>query len=612
MGESDDLLLRRRRQEEILAQQQEQATVEAQGVLQQTHGSVVTLEQERMIEAEVTENQTLLDQAAIQMEPIEAQTTAQGSPVQQQAPARMSRKQKKAAERQAKQDRINHAREKIGESADYLQVDEHTAVIADNLAMRKRSIKATFSTDQYRNTFDKADARLSYGMLQGHIMNEQGEPLNEEEAQKKAADIQLMEDYKSENIHRRRPIMMQYFKRLIDMKIDKEMLNNMDDSAFLAENIVQLDHMGQDITLFENTMRDPLNKTIYEELPEEMRNFIKHKGDMGATMMTILNINLKKRGLTNNAAPTSDNSNSDFIYENIPLEDTRNTIDTEIVNKQMLESMLIAQLETLPQMEKEAYETYHQHREDQKVADAARVKALAQAQADKGGGDNVTMDHISAQIYDNLTQLHAERTAVDKEIGIKNLSRESGVDDRVLGLMFGQRYNIVDLEKTDKQGEYARAVQAANIQRIRDYASNDLEKRRSSIDMVVEEFLNFHFSVEMFTQGRLGHNAAIYAEMADKMTYFENILKDPINKPYFDNLPSKTVNFLKQKHTIMTGVFANRLTSATNTKGISCNTATFTSAKMPKDMVDMTNEMARTAFAEAVEKLKTAERDFKG
>lgn len=606
MGETADELLAQQQMQEVMRvqEQQEQAMAQAQQAPQEAVVQAPSVEQERVVEANVTENQALLDQVAVQMEPIAAQATAQGTPVQQQAPARMSRKERKAAERQAKQDRLNHARERIGPAADYLLVDEHTSTIADKLSMRQRSIRATSGTDKYRNTFHDADDRINFAMLQGHIMNEHGEPLNEEEAKKKAEDIQLMDDYKSKNIHRRRPIMMKYFKRLLDMKLDETLLKNMDDSAYLAENIAQLEQLSQDVAMFENTLRDPLNQMIFEELPEELRKFIKDKGDIGGQVTTKLIMSLSKRGLSGNKSADRTATNSDYLYIATPLDVLGPMLEGYQAFDEGPGVDLVTEVNKLPQMEKTAQAAYQKQRQTQQEQDLERIRGLP-------NGSNASIDRFSVGVYDKLKALQSERNLIDSIVGIQELSRDTNGDPRVLGLMFSQRFNIADLEKEGKQGDYARSMRDGNIQRIRDYASNDLEKRRPILDEVIEELLSYKFSVDMFTQGRLANNAAIYSEMGDKLTYYQNIRDDPINKPYFDALPPETLAYLNQKNKIMTSAFSSRLTSAARTKGVESNGMTLTPANMPREMIDMPNAEARASFAKAVDDLQKLEESFR-
>ena len=140
----------------------------------------------------------------------------------------------------------------------------------------------------------------------------------------------------------------------------------------------------------------------------------------------------------------------------------------------------------------------------------------------------------TATTYDMVKDL--KKMAAQKEQSMSDHQGDtsgSGVDMRVLRT-FATGYR---LNKRGKPAtpEDARAKQADD-QFFADYCSKDVQRRTPHLDRMVNELVNMQYPPDMFSERNLRRNMARIKEMGDKMVYMENVMKDPVNKPFFDRL----------------------------------------------------------------------------
>ena len=178
-------------------------------------------------------------------------------------------------------------------------------------------------------------------------------------------------------------------------------------------------------------------------------------------------------------------------------------------------------------------------------------------------------DHQALQLEENMLQYRKEIHASDA-IGYAEQAKKEGrvIDERMTGA-FCQGY------KTDKKGNPLNAEEAKKQQAdkafLEDYSSGDLQRRMPHLERIKNELLKIRISPVMFTWDYITkHTSEVYS-IVNRFTYFENMQKDPINKPYFEQLPEIDKKLLKIRVEDMTMVTGTLWAKLLALKGISMN-----------------------------------------
>lgn len=159
----------------------------------------------------------------------------------------------------------------------------------------------------------------------------------------------------------------------------------------------------------------------------------------------------------------------------------------------------------------------------------------------------------------NLTEILKEMSnSFDEEV--KALCTTGNVDGRALRAFFhGHKTNgngepLNEEEKIKKELDKTFA---------REYCSNDLKRRIPYLEKFTKEMMELKFTEEMFDSENVCKNAGVINRIGNKMTYFENVFKDPINRPYFSQLPEYQKRMLDATWGLLTGpvgvLFTNRM-----------------------------------------------------
>jgi len=172
------------------------------------------------------------------------------------------------------------------------------------------------------------------------------------------------------------------------------------------------------------------------------------------------------------------------------------------------------------QLQAPVQQTYKQKREQKKQDRKAKKK-------------NPEADHVTYQIAKDMGQLNEERENSFTAEQIER-ARTANVDRRVMRV-------FVHGYKKDKKGNPAsdddERHKAEDERFLNDYLSCDVERRRPHLDRITNELLSANVTMDMFSEAHLARHSAEVKVLADRLTYFENIFNDPVNAPYFDNLP---------------------------------------------------------------------------
>ncbi|MBO5247359.1 MAG: hypothetical protein J6B28_08895 [Eubacterium sp.] len=177
-------------------------------------------------------------------------------------------------------------------------------------------------------------------------------------------------------------------------------------------------------------------------------------------------------------------------------------------------------------------------------------------------------DHIS---YGILEQIVEREQTLDQSLNSilpnwKALEKEKPDSTHVLrAFMYGH--------KTDKKGQPLNAseqtLKQVDQEFVQDYLSDDLAKRRAHLARMVEDLLDIHWTLDMFTSEYMQTGVGVMYQNSCKMSIFEKVMKDRTNKPYFDELPQKTKDLLQRHVLNRYAIIEMAMSTILGTKGIS-------------------------------------------
>ena len=177
-------------------------------------------------------------------------------------------------------------------------------------------------------------------------------------------------------------------------------------------------------------------------------------------------------------------------------------------------------------------------------------------------------DHVSVAIKQQLDELTEERVVELPRLNeLKDEADRRGVkvDGRVLN-------SFITGYKTDAEGNPLNEQEAERKQRdeafLQDYCSGDLQRRLPYLEQMKNEMLNIRLSPDMLTETYMERHAVELYDIVAKMTYFENVEKDPINAPFFENLPAVERKLLKYRVEDLCGSFSNLWICMLGSKGL--------------------------------------------
>ncbi len=217
---------------------------------------------------------------------------------------------------------------------------------------------------------------------------------------------------------------------------------------------------------------------------------------------------------------------------------------------------------------------------------------------------NPDADHVSYNMMEQLTNLDAERKnsmTADRT----NRAVAARVDTRVLHA-FTQGY------RTDKKGEVLAEDQGrkdADDAFLEDYISGDVERRWPHLERMTREILDADITQGMVSEAYLEKHMGEAWAIGDKMTYYENVMKDPINKPFFDAMPQYQLELVREKLNKLMASFSLSLNSKAFMKGFAMDKRTYyakTNAEMAREQESFTS----AAFTQSLAEFQQAEEEI--
>ncbi|MBR3525923.1 MAG: hypothetical protein IKO11_08755, partial [Lachnospiraceae bacterium] len=269
MGRKDEELLRQqeqqrqqRIQQQIMAEETQQEELFSQGMMH----SFVSRQQDAApagpaLVRDIKKSQGILSKCKKRLFPASCGETAEGTPVQ--APV-----QERGIKQRAKDSWHGYrTRKKSG----WAKADYHTYEIEKALTEQRTEIQnSTEAAKKFVPGFSNGegengihfDERILLTYMKGYKKDKNGEPLNEEEAAKRDADVKLVQDYASGDYKRREPFLRSATDELLNLRLDMSMFSD----EYLSTHYREVFTISDKILLFENIMKDPLNKPFFDAM----------------------------------------------------------------------------------------------------------------------------------------------------------------------------------------------------------------------------------------------------------------------------------------------------------------------------------------------------------
>ncbi|MDR1070160.1 MAG: hypothetical protein LBL37_05210, partial [Gracilibacteraceae bacterium] len=184
---------------------------------------------------------------------------------------------------------------------------------------------------------------------------------------------------------------------------------------------------------------------------------------------------------------------------------------------------------------------------------------------------NPAADHVSYAAVEAFKQVDEEqRNSLGGQV--KDRAAAAKVDDRVLKV-FSQGY------RKDKKGRPADAEQQRRMTQdqafLDDYISKDPVRRRPHLERMTEEMLTVDFTPDMFTDAYIEQHAAEMKILADRMTYFSNVYRDPVNASFFAGLSQERRDLIEARVLGMGAQVGVLMANTFFAKGLDYNSAQY-------------------------------------
>lgn len=233
---------------------------------------------------------------------------------------------------------------------------------------------------------------------------------------------------------------------------------------------------------------------------------------------------------------------------------------------------------------------------------------------------NPAADHLSYGMVEDL-QLYEKYHANSLPQEAIHLAFERNVDIRVLrSFVHGHRVDRKGRPLTPQDQNFKDMDQRF----LDDYISKDFTRRKPHLDRMKAEVLSMNVSMDMLTPEYMSRHAGRLHEMVSKMVYFQNIMDDPINTPYFDDLPQYEKDMLRAQVSERYAILGTMLVTQANAKGVNFDAAKYADFEKESDAepyramlpvysdataqaLERSEQMAGAAAQEEMERRRTRE-----
>ena len=147
-------------------------------------------------------------------------------------------------------------------------------------------------------------------------------------------------------------------------------------------------------------------------------------------------------------------------------------------------------------------------------------------------------NHTSFDIVDSLKfyDKHYNNSFSALPSTVKEKCTKNGVNTEILRVFSMGHY-------VDKQGQPDGddSLQAKNrdLAFYSDYSSGNLEQRIPHLERMAKQILDSPLSPDLFTESVMKTDAGMIQNQIERLKLFSEVMQDPINRPYFRNLPDE-------------------------------------------------------------------------
>lgn len=226
-------------------------------------------------------------------------------------------------------------------------------------------------------------------------------------------------------------------------------------------------------------------------------------------------------------------------------------------------------------------------------------------------------DHVSVHMMESLEEKKKMQDNALHLLSNEQMTQvtEGNVDTRVLR-------NFVSGFHTNKRGvpisPQDESRRNADQRFLEDYISKDIERRKPHLDRMLQQVLSSNLTEDKFTTAYLEHHLGEVKTQVDRLVYFENIYKDPVNAPYFDALPQLTKDLIQQRVFNRYGPMGYVLGHTCNLKAVNAdlieymtNATEAADLEIFSEMIDQERQLLHNALEETASAEKEAvKREF--
>lgn len=172
-------------------------------------------------------------------------------------------------------------------------------------------------------------------------------------------------------------------------------------------------------------------------------------------------------------------------------------------------------------------------------------------------------DHVSYTVNKHLTQ-----STLEKDNSMRSIAHQSEGADTGSALLrpflSGYRTN----KKGQPLNDSEKDKMVADQKFAADYLSGDLSARSPHLERITGEILNMPLSLDMFRDDLLEVNSVRLKDFSERLSQFKALMDDPVNKPFFEDLPAEQKVRLNHRLQTISPAFTNLLRTNLAMKGL--------------------------------------------
>lgn len=314
------------------------------------------------------------------------------------------------------------------------------------------------------------DARVLHSFVTGYKADENGNPVNEQEAEKMRNDQQFLADYCSENLERRLPHLERIKNEMLNLRLTEDMLTE----TYIERHTSEMFDIIAKLTYFENIYSDEINAPYFDNIPEVEKKLLQYRwGDICAVFVNMWIVVLGKKGMTISGSCITFEKDKAF-YEPLAMQE-------DFLRGQLRESLQKSEEDQAALRE----EVLMQQKQD-RVADfnEAVLHSMPEAALDKAIGSEEDYENLKALFLTKTHEVRYNDEIVQYEgvVAYSDAEYLKGGESRALQA-FGIRESSKETAKADKKlrGEFFSDIPANYKTMFRNLsdAGVDFEKMRS-------------------------------------------------------------------------------------------------------------------------------------